>query len=196
MMQRSLISTTGAAPFRKVALKSLLSGLLLCASLLAAAQARASKRPDACGDGKVKFDVYTEGHQPAPARPAAGWAQIVLIEDQNQAAYYQDATVRFGLDGEWVGASKGKSYFVVAENPGVHRLCASMQDESNVELATVTAEADKVYYLEAKVEVHTTGTPISDSPPTFTVTLTLAPLSEEEGQDRVAAWKRATPSER
>ena len=191
MMQHSFTSTTGAVPFRMAALKSLLAGLLLCASLLAAAQARASKLPDACGDGKVNFDVHTESHQPPPARPAAGWAQIVLIEDQNHVhATYGDTTVRYGLDGEWVGASKGKSYFVVALNPGVHRLCASMQDVSNVELATVTAEPGKVYYFEAKVTVQ--------SAPFFhdSITFGLSQLSEEEGRDRVAAWKRATPSER
>jgi hypothetical protein len=177
-------------------MKPRLSAFLLCVPLAFAMQARATILPDACGGGKVKFDVHTEGHQPLPARPPAGWAQIVLVEDQNQAPYYQDATVRFGLDGEWVGASKGKSYFLMTVNPGVHRLCASMQDESNVELATVTAEADKVYYLEAKVTVHTMGTPISDFPPTFTVRLALAPLSEDQGQERLATWKRATPSER
>jgi hypothetical protein len=170
-----------------VAMKFTLAQLLVSASLLAASQARANKLPDACGDGKVKFDVYTEGHQPAPARPPAGWAQIVLIENENDpAGRYGDATVRFGLDGEWVGANKGNSYFTVTVNPGAHRLCASMQDESNVELATVTAEPGKVYYFEAQVEVESK----------YSVTFGLSQLSEDRGQERVDTWKHALGTRR
>ena len=54
--------------------------LLLCASLLAAVQAKAKTiLPDACGDDKIKFEVSTKKHQPPPASPADGKAQIIFI---------------------------------------------------------------------------------------------------------------------
>ncbi|MGA9068957.1 MAG: hypothetical protein WB424_01805, partial [Terracidiphilus sp.] len=55
--------------------------MLICASLLAAMQASAKTiLPDACGDDSIKFEVSTQKDQPPPAPPAAGKAQIVLIE--------------------------------------------------------------------------------------------------------------------
>lgn len=167
-------------------MKSTLAQLLLCASLLAASQARANKLPDACGDDKVQFDVYTEGHQPPPARPPAGWAQIVLIENENQMVGHSgSATVRFGLEGDWVGANKGNSYFTVTVNPGVHHLCASIREGGYVDLASVAAEPDKVYYFEARVTVQ--------SAPFFqdSITFGLSQLSEDHGQERVNTWKHA-----
>jgi len=180
--------------------------LLLCASLLPAVQARAKTiLPDACGDDSVKFDVSTEKNQPAPAGPAEGKAQIVFSGKGG-------AVIRYGVDGTWVGANKGDSYFVVTVEPGVHHLCAGWQSisgrvEKNVGVASFTAEPGKVYYFEAQAGVYgggggyvapATGPGVNSggggfvggSPRTFSFTLTQ--LDEDTGKYRVKAWKLAT----
>ena len=64
--------------------------------------------------------------------------------------------VRYGVDGAWVGANKGNSYFAVTVDPGVHHLCVSWQsalrqiEEEHVRMAIFTAEAGKVYYFAAQ----------------------------------------------
>jgi hypothetical protein len=94
-------------PQEKSLMKLTLSAFLLCASLACTGQVWATGLPDSCGDDKVKFDVKTEKGQPAPAGPAEGKAQIVFIQSENQpVAPFHDATVRFGMDGAWVGATQ------------------------------------------------------------------------------------------
>jgi hypothetical protein len=174
-------------------MNSRLAVLLLCASLLPAVQAKAKTiLPDACGDDSVKFDVKTEKTQPAPTAPAAGKAQIVFIENENQmVGPFMYATVRFGLDGAWAGANNNNSYFTVTVDPGVHHLCASWQSalsrvKKNIDVASFTAEPGKIYYFAANVKVIPTG----DN--NVNIEFNLSPLGDDEGQYRVKAWKFAT----
>lgn len=166
--------------------------LLLCASLASAVQARATILPDACGEDKVKFDVRTEMSTTAPAPPAVGKAQIVFIENENHMiGAFMYATVRFGMDGVWVGANYNNSYFIVTVDPGVHHLCAAWQSAlgriaKNVDVASFTAEAGKVYYFAANVKVIPTG----DNNATYDFSLTQ--LNDDEGKYRVKAWKLAS----
>lgn len=133
--------------------------LLLCASLVPAVQARAKTiLPDACGDDDVKFSVDTQENQPAPAPPEAGKAQIVFIEayEKNMPMIGGGPIVRFGMDGAWVGANKGDSFFTMSVDPGVHHLCASWQTiqgrlkKNSVAMDSFTAEAGKIYYYQFK----------------------------------------------
>jgi hypothetical protein len=123
--------------------------LCLSVSLLAAMQARAISLPAACGDDKVRFNVTTQRNQPMPTAPEAGKAQIVFMEDENQMiGPFMHATVRFGMDGTWVGANNGSSYFVLTVDPGVHHLCAGWQSSigrvrKNVHAASLKAEPDE-----------------------------------------------------
>ncbi len=166
--------------------------MLLCAFLACAGQAQATTLPDACGDDKVKFDFKTEKNQPAPAPPEPGKAQIVFVENENQMiGPFMYATVRYGMDGAWVGANKGDSYFTVTVDPGVHHLCASWQSaihmlKKNIDVAFFTAEPGKVYYFAAQVLVIPTGKNSAN------YTFGLSQLNEDEGKYRVKAWKRAT----
>lgn len=158
--------------------------VLLCASLALAPQARARVLPDACGDDKIKFDVTTQKDQPTPAPPQAGKAQIVFIEDQNEAhnPFNPWETVRFGMDGVWVGANKGNSYFTLDVAPGTHHLCASWQGGTKgFDLAPVTAEPGKVYYFAAEV---------TDSK--YYYHMGLSQLNDDQGKYRVKAWKLST----
>jgi len=149
-----------------VAMKSRLVLLLLCASLLAAVQARAKTiLPDACGDDNIRFDVkvkaLAEGKpNPAPAPPEAGKAQIIFIENlDTNGAFFTTPTTRFGVDGKWVGANRGNSYFVVTVDPGLHHVCANWQSGTDNEARQVgiekfAAEAGKVYYYQVKLARH------------------------------------------
>jgi len=181
--------------------------LLLCASLLPAVQGKDKTiLPDACGDDGIKFDVSTLKNQPAPAPPPAGSAQIIFVEEQNaRASAFHMITVRYGVDGNWVGANYGDSYFVVNVTPGMHHLCVNAQgDKKAVGMTSFTAEAGQVYYYEASTTV--TGSPgrmVTTHGPNGATGTGMVPgsiskffqfnlLSDDEGKYRIKAWKLAT----
>jgi hypothetical protein len=174
-------------------MKTKLFVIILCASLFSSMCARAKTiLPDACGDDSVKFDVNTKTSKSLPAPPASGKAQIVFIENENHmVGPFMSATVRFGMDGAWVGANKSNSYFTMTVDPGVHHLCASWQSvmgrvEKNVDVASFTAEPGKIYYFAADVKVIPTGENTAD------ITFALSQIDEDKGKYRVKAWKLAT----
>lgn len=138
-------------------MKPSLTAFVLCVFLSCAGQVWANTLPDSCGDDNVKFDVKTGAGQPEPTGPEEGKAQIVLIEDENgPIGTFMYATVRFGMDGAWVGADYSNSYFTLTVDPGVHHLCASWQSslkrlKKNVNLTSFTAEPGRIYYFAAHV---------------------------------------------
>jgi hypothetical protein len=160
------------------------SALFLCASLACAGQAWAATLPDSCGDDKIKFDVKTGEDTPPPA-PAEGKAQIFFIENENsKLSLFSDVTVRFGMDGAWVGADYGNSYFALTLEPGVHHVCASWQSslerfQKNVDLTSFTAEPGQVYYFAAQVTLN------GREDPTFA----LSQLNPDAGKYRVKESK-------
>jgi len=173
-----------------------LFALLLCASLIPAVCAHAKTiLPDACGDDSIKFEVSAKKNQPPPAPPPEGKAQIVLVEDENMMiGAFMYATVRFGMDGAWIGANYNNSYFVVNVDPGVHHLCASWQSalmfKKSIDVASFTAETGKVYYFAADVKVTPTGGSVHDHSANYD--FGLSKLDEDEGKYRIKAWKLAT----
>jgi hypothetical protein len=182
-----------------VAMKPGLVVLLLCVSLLPAVQASAKTiLPDACGDDSVKFDVSTKKDQPPPAPPDPGKAQIVFVEDNAQMLTpFKYVTVRFGMDGAWVGADYGDSYFVMTVDPGVHHLCSSVQSSNSllkksIDMATFTAEPGKVYYFAAQLAVSSIGPGGAHGGSAGVFTFGLSQLDEDTGKYRVKAWKLAT----
>lgn len=167
--------------------------LVLCAWLLPAVQASAKSKtilPDACGDDAVQFDAKQEKDAPAFAGPADGKALIVFVESMPNEMKMQ-STTRFGVDGAWVGANRGDSYFTFTAEPGEHNLCASMQSaparmkKTFTQMASVTAEAGKIYYFEARVNT-IGGLNVGIASFDFTQ------LSDSDGKYRVKAWKFAT----
>jgi hypothetical protein len=193
-----------------VAMKPRLVVLLLCASLLAAVQARATILPDSCGDDNIKFDVkvkaLAEGKpNPAPAPPEAGKAQIIFIENlDTNGAFFTTPSIRFGMDGKWVGATRGNSYFAVTVDPGVHHVCANWQsgteDESRqVGIEKFTAEAGKIYYYQVKLARHrsiisgASGPGVSGGGGMITdKTFAFSQLDEDDGSYRVKASPPST----
>lgn len=133
--------------------------LALAVLLLSAVRAFATTLPDSCGDDKVKFEVKTQKSHPSAPAPLPDKAQVVLIQTENHmVSWLGDATIRFGLDGQWAGATNGNSYFVLNVDPGVRHVCASWQSKMkrlarDVDLTSFTAEAGHTYYFQADVNV-------------------------------------------
>jgi hypothetical protein len=147
--------------------------------------ARATVLPDACGDDKTNFQVTTQKDQPAPGAPEADKAQIVFIETVNKNTFFTlPITTRYGLDGAWVGANEGNSYFVVPVAPGVHHICADWQGAFNFNkkktgLTSFTAEAGKTYYFQAEITVQAHQNDATHK------SLELSGLNEDEGKYRI-----------
>jgi Protein of unknown function (DUF2846) len=109
----------------------------------------------ACGSGNVLFDVKSgKSHHPM-AQPAEDKALVYVVENLRAGCFLCDTTARVGLDGAWVGAAKGNSYFFFAVEPGEHHLCADLQAvpaaSETTSLASFTAEAGKTYYFRVRL---------------------------------------------
>jgi hypothetical protein len=150
--------------------------------------------PEACGDPKVKFDVSTEMVKSHPLSVGAATALVVFIEtaeDINISCILCNPTTRVGVDGAWVGANKGTSYFTYPISPGEHHLCVNWQPpvgspRTVVGLNLFTATAGKVYYFQAKVTLN------GSAPGGTGGTIELAPLNEDEGKYLVENYWLAT----
>ena len=110
------------------------------ASFAQNAPAEAAAAPG-CGAESTKFDVKTDRSQHPLAKPEPGKALVYFLQDD---AYFQSAprpTTRFGLDGNWVGATQANSYFYVSVDPGEHHLCAGWQSFVGFNVARKSAAA-------------------------------------------------------
>jgi uncharacterized protein DUF2846 len=106
-----------------------------------------------CGPTATQFDVKTDNKQHPVAPADAGKAIVYVFEDMEHGP-----TMRVGLDGSWIGANKGKSYFYFSVEPGDHQVCTNWQSGTFKKTAmrigsamTLKAEAGKVYYLRIQV---------------------------------------------
>jgi len=108
----------------------------------------------ACGAKDVNFQVksdYQGRHLPVVD---AGKAVVYFVETQKFGGL-GNITTKIGLDGAWVGANQGDSYFFVTVEPGEHHLCASWQSSlasrQQVSLNNVTVESGKTYYFSISI---------------------------------------------
>jgi hypothetical protein len=113
----------------------------------------------ACGPAAAKFDVtVTPPADVVPVQvPSVGKALAYVIEDLGQVdkMISSGSPFRIGLDGAWIGALKGRSFFSFSVSPGEHHLCANWQsrrDEYSAfsALANFTAESGGVYYFRLR----------------------------------------------
>ena len=116
-----------------------------------------------------------------PVQPDSGKALVYFIEDDSNFSSFPKPTTRAGLDGKWVGATHGNSYFYFFVDPGVHHLCASWQTGvilgkgRMTSAAHFTADAGGVYYFEVKNKFFRSETSAMTD-------VTLSPLDSDEGQ--------------
>jgi hypothetical protein len=138
----------------------------------------------ACGVATAQFQVTTSNtHVETQVDP--GKALIYLVEEQKFRVFH-DVTVRVGLDGEWVGATRGTSYLSFAVEPGEHHLCVDFLSEflepgRLVSLYGFTAEAGKTYYFRAR-----TMASISSSGRRDIASLDLDLVNDDQGKLLVA----------
>ena len=162
---------------------------LLTAPVLAQDVAAVAVALAACGPKEVQFDVQTDKSQHPVPKPEAGKALVYVVEDQRQNLIHClgncDETTHLGLDGAWMGANRGSSYFFFSVEPGEHHLCAAwprgprgQRPQDHVSLANFAAEAGHTYYFRA------VATAISTS---AFYSLDLEPVGDDEGQLLVAA---------
>jgi hypothetical protein len=126
--------------------------LFLTASALA--QNLPANPTAACGAQTESVKVKLDESQHTLLQADTGKARIYFIHDAgtNWTAGYP--TVKLAVDGTWVGANHGNSYFSVSLDPGEHHMCATLQSSlvaQRMELTHLTAAAETVYYYRTRL---------------------------------------------
>ena len=106
-----------------------------------------------CGPADVSYRVHLNDNPQPDASPQSGKALVYFIQDEETDGYITHTT-QLALDGKWVGANQGTSYFSVSVDPGVHHVCAdtrTVEMGPRIELAHFTAEAGQTYYYQTKL---------------------------------------------
>jgi hypothetical protein len=165
-------------------MKLTIGALLLVVASAFPAHGWAKTLPPSCGDDGAVFEVATHKNHPAPAPPEAGKARVVFVEMADKDAL--PVTTRVALDGSWVGANKGNSYFESTLLPGEHHVCVDWQlarrylkDSPAFEI--FTAEAGKTYYFVIKVGWTANVGAVRLTRYDGDMTLSLSAVNEDEG---------------
>jgi hypothetical protein len=134
------------------AMKIILAALLFAASALA--QEPSSSPTAACGSGNVSYKVKLDDTAHDLLQPEPGKARIYFIHQSGGGPSIAYPTTKIGVDGTWVGANHGDSYFSISVEPGEHHVCATLQSSfygGALELAHVNAEAGKAYFYRTRL---------------------------------------------
>ena len=140
-----------------------------------------------CGPAETQFDVKADKTKHLLAQQQEDKAVVYILEDEKRdpGKFYigSDVTTRAGLDGKWVGANHGKSYFFFAVDPGEHQVCtdwqSSLKSRSKQGAArTFTAEAGKAYYFRVRVEQRENREPA----------LSLEMIDSAEAKFQISTW--------
>jgi hypothetical protein len=142
-------------------LRSTMFALLTLAAFAPTALSQAATPVDACGKDEIHFKVHTDKKQHASNSPEAGKAQIVFIESLD-GAFMSAPTARFAIDGTWVGANRGASYFTVSVAAGERHLCAKRQssiqaENANAGAMTVQLKPSEIQYVEFRIQRNEVG---------------------------------------
>jgi hypothetical protein len=128
------------------------------------------------------------------AEPAPDKALIYVFEDEKRdekVVQLGSVTTRVGLDGKWIGANHGTSYFSVIAQPGEHHLCTDWQSSlkrySRLGSAlTVSFEPGKAYFFRVQIEY------LPDRP----AAVKLEQIDPAQGQFLVSSHSLSTARER
>lgn len=143
----------------------------------------------ACGPQEVRFDAKAAPGQPNNIEP--GKALVYVNEVFHKVpGELGNPTIRVGLDGTWMGATRANSYISFLVEPGDHHLCTNWQSHlkrlsREAAFTGFTAEAGKTYYFSAHVGYESAGNAVA-------MTLDLQPLNPDEGQYLVASNPAST----
>ena len=122
-------------------------------------QAAAARAAAGCGASNVEFDVKTDAKQHPVSQPEPGKALVYFLHVESQDGGIINkgwVTSRVGIDGAWVGANHGKSYFFLSVDPGQHAACTDWQSSHKIysrqsAAVSFSAEAGKVYYIRTTI---------------------------------------------
>jgi hypothetical protein len=122
-------------------------------------QAWAARTAAGCGPSNAEFDVRTDNKQHPVSQPEPGKALVYFLHVESQDGGIINkgwVTSRVGIDGTWVGANHGKSYFFLSVDPGDHAACTDWQSSLKTysrQSAAVSfrAEAGRVYYIRTTI---------------------------------------------
>ena len=111
--------------------------------------AAAARTAAGCGPSAEMFNVQTTDLKHPVGQTEQGKALVYFFVD-----FVTAPTMRVGVDGKWVGANNGKSYFFFQVDPGEHNVCTEWQSgtfkktsERVGEAMQLMAEAGKTYYV-------------------------------------------------
>jgi hypothetical protein len=137
-------------------MKTLLLTLLLASSAFAQDLSAITAAEAACGPRDVQYDVKTDNNQHPMPVPVTDKALVYVAQEFGEIPCKSCALTKVGVDGAWVGANKGSSYFFFSVDPGEHHVCLNWQSRFEqrsraVALANFIAEAGRVYYFRARI---------------------------------------------
>jgi hypothetical protein len=137
-------------------MKTALVILLLAVPAFAQDQTAITAAEAACGSANVKFDARQDAAQHPTPQPDDGKALVYVVQDIGEIPCTGCALTKVGLDGEWVGANQGSSYFSFAVEPGERHICVNWQSRLGWRarafgLANFSAEAGHTYYFRVQV---------------------------------------------
>ena|ERR1700732_1220173 len=153
--------------------------LFLVASAASAQSAPGVATAPGCGASDVSYSVETDKNQHPFAKPDAGKALVYFVQDDSNFDAIGKPTVRAGLDGAWVGATHGSSYFYFPVDPGEHHLCASWQGKGQQRFSAATdftAKAGEIYFFVVQ------DTWVWPKGSSLLETTDLKPVNVDEGQ--------------
>jgi hypothetical protein len=137
-----------------------------------------------CAQPRQDLSVSLDDLQHAIVQPGPGSALIYFVQDVDQVAIPAHPIGRVGIDGQWVGANMGSSYFAVAVEPGLHHLCAEVQSAFSAgdpEFDHLVAEAGKVYYFRTRIFLAGNAAVLS----------ALVPIDQDQAASMIASYPRA-----
>jgi len=144
-----------------------------------------------CGAAETQFKTENGAAGDSEAPEAADRATVYVIEvyNINDKGHFNRPTLRVGMDGAWMGATKGFSFLRFAAESGERHVCARWQSRFNslaqqVSLLNFKAEAGRTYYL--RVQINVEGASEGSA-----VSIDLQPVSEDEGRFLVSEAARS-----
>lgn len=132
--------------------------------VLAQDDAAKARTAAGCGLSGEMFNVQTTDLKHPVGQPEQGKALVYFFVD-----FVTAPTMRVGVDGTWVGANNGKSYFFFQVDPGEHNICTEWQSgtfkkssERIGEAMNLMAEAGQTYYIRLNFSYQRMSLELSD----------------------------------
>jgi hypothetical protein len=143
---------------RRKTMKAALMILLFASSTVAqnTPPATGNAAAPGCRPTDFKFEVKSSDSSHPVTQPEPGKALVYFLQDDKVFESRPRPTVKWGIDGDWVGATQSNTYFYISIDPGEHHLCSEWQTAVIVtaghqaSAAHFTAEAGQVYYFRAQ----------------------------------------------